>query len=453
MEITIDYKPNEKQNIFHNTKAPYAVYGGARGGGKTKSLIMDVFIYALTYPGSHCYIFRETYPNLEANVIREWIRSVPAELYKYSDQKHIATLKNGSHVLFRYVKNDKDAESYQGQEFDYLGIDELTKHTERTAELLTACLRSAKGFPVRFRGSCNPGGRGHGWVKRKYVEATNYGENPVIDETTGLEKVFIPARVYDNYVLMANDPSYVKRLEALPEQEKKAFLYGDWDVFIGQVFTEFNRNIHVEEPFEIPKGWIRVRSMDWGFSKPFSIHWYAIDYEGVAHCYREYYGCTGVPDVGLKLIPDEVAAEMARLSEGETYAYDIADRAIWQKDDRMKWSVQGESIAEIFARHGINFIKSNSERIPGKMMVHTYLREKKIKFFSTCKHILRTLPELVYDESKPEDVDTTQEDHAYDEFRYFCMSRPITPKKPEKPFNDGYKYDDETEGEVTAWGV
>ena len=155
----------------------------------------------------------------------------------------------------------------------------------------------------------------------------------------------------------------------------------------------------------------------------------------------------------MKLTPDEVAAEMARLSEGETYAYDIADRAIWQKDDRMKWSIQGESIAEIFARHGINFTRSNSERIPGKMMVHTYLREKKIKFFSTCKHILRTLPELVYDESKPEDVDTTQEDHAYDEFRYFCMSRPITPKKPEKPFNDGYRYDDDIEGEGTAWGV
>ena len=452
MNITIDYMPNVRQDEFHMCNAPYAVYGGARGGGKTKALVMDCLAYCLEHNGCNAYLFRETYPNLEANVIREWKRSVPRELYEYSEQKHIATLINGSKVLFRYVRTEKDAETYQGQEFDYLGIDELTKHTERTAELLTACLRSSRGFPVRFRGSCNPGGKGHGWVKRKYVEATEYGKHEVIDKTTGLEKMFIPARVYDNDVLMKNDPNYVKRLEALPEQEKKAFLYGDWDVFIGQVFAEFNRDKHVEEPFAIPDDWIKVRSMDWGFSKPFSVHWYAIDYDGIAHCYREYYGCTGEPDEGLKLTPDEVAAEVVRLSGNERYSYDVADKAIWQKDDRMKWSIQGESIAEIFERHGIYFTRSNSERIAGKLMVHQYLREGKIKFFSTCKHMLRTLPELVYDESKPEDVDTTQEDHAYDELRYFCMSRPIKPTRPKKEFSDGYKTIDDSE-EVTAWGI
>jgi len=434
-EIRVPYEPNVKQNLFHASPAEESVYGGAKGGGKSAALIMDALAYGYEYPGANIYLFRETYPNLEANLIREWKKAVPKELYSYNESKHMAKLINGSQVLFRYVKNEKDAEGYQGQEFDYLGIDELTKHTERTVQLLLSCMRSAKGFPTRFRGTCNPGGRGHGFVKLNYVEATDYGKKMVRDKITGNRRVFIPANVYDNYVLMKNDPTYVKRLENLPEQERKAFLLGDWNVFIGQVFSEWNRNVHVVEPFEIPATWMRFRAIDWGFSKPYSIHWYAIDYEGNIWVYRELYGMKpNQPDVGSEEDPGQVAAKVKAAEKNEFISYGVADPAIWQKHKQIR---NGESVAETFANEGVYWNQADNDRLAGKMQVHLRLRGRGrngagIRIFSNCIHAIRTLPELCYDENKPEDVDTTLEDHFYDELRYALMSRPWVPILPEQ---------------------
>lgn len=406
---------------------------------------MEALAYGMEYPGANAYLFRESYPNLEANLIREWKKSVPKELYEYNESKHTATLINGTQVLFRYVRNEADAESYAGQEFDWLGIDELTKHTERTLQLLLSCLRSAKGFPPRFRGTCNPGGKGHGHVRRNFVDATDYGKKTVIDTVTGNRRVFIPARVYDNTILMKNDPTYAKRLENLPEQERKAFLDGDWDVFIGQVFSEWNRDIHVVEPFELPKTWMRFRTMDWGFAKPYSLHWDAVDHDGVIWIYKELYGIKdNQPDVGTKETPQEVAIKTKAMDGDDTIAYGIADPACWQKDGRIN---TGESVIETFAKEGVHWNKADNDRLQGKMQFHARLRcydkEKKhpgVRIFSTCRNLIRTLPELCYDENRPEDVDTTMEDHAYDDVRYGFMSRPWTPQKaePEKP-KDRYR--------------
>lgn len=453
-DIIIPYEPNAKQCIFHATPAEEAVYGGAKGGGKSRALVMDALAYALEYPGANAYLFRESYPNLEANLIREWIKAVPKELYRYNDQKHTAFLLNGSQVLFRYVRNEKDAESYQGQEFDYMGVDELTKHTERTIQILLSCLRSAKGFPVRFRGTCNPGGKGHGHVKANFVEATKYGKEVAFDPITGNRRVFIPAKVYDNTVLMQNDPTYARRLENLPEQERKAFLEGDWDVFIGQVFSEWNRDTHVIEPFLVDPNWIRFRSFDWGFAKPYSIHWYAVDYDGLIYCYRELYGMKEKqPDVGTEEEPRVVAEKVAELERGENIAYGVADPAIWQKRKDVR---NGESVAETFAKCGVYWNPADNDRLNGKMQVHARLRgqgkgKPGVKIFSTCVHLIRTLPMLCYDEKKVEDVDTDMEDHAYDEFRYACMSRPYTPEppKPAKP-KDAWA-DVFTEDEKDGW--
>ena len=451
ININVPYDPNPKQCLFHESPG---VYGGAKGGGKSKALVMETLAYTLEYPGAIAGLFRETYPNLEANIIREWKKSVPKELYRYNDQKHTATLINGSQVLFRYVRNEKDAEGYQGQEFDFIGVDELTKHTERTLQLLLSCLRSAKGFPVRFRGTCNPGGKGHGHVKRNFVEATDYGAKTVKDPVTGNRRIFIPANVYDNHVLMKMDPAYAKRLENLPEQERKAFLFGNWDVFIGQVFTEWNRQTHVIEPFKIPEAWLRFRAMDWGFAKPYSIHWYAVDYDGLIYCYRELYGMKdNQPDVGTEEDPHEVAEKVVQLEKGEQISSGIADPAIWQKH---KEKYSGESIAEIFAGKGVYWNPADNSRLLGKMQVHSRLRghgkdKPGVKFFSTCRHAIRTLPELCYDEKKVEDVDTELEDHFYDEFRYFCMSRPWTPEKPHKAKKHN-PYKDDTSA-VDPWAM
>jgi hypothetical protein len=438
-DIIIPYDPNPKQSMFHSTPAEEAVYGGAKGGGKSCALVMDALAYGLEYPGANAYLFRESYPNLEANLIREWKKAVPKELYKYNESKHMARLITGSYVLFRYVRNERDAETYQGQEFDFLGVDELTKHTKRTIQLLLSCLRSAKGFPVRFRGTCNPGGKGHGYVKQDYVEATEYGKNITLDPVTGNRRIFVPARVYDNHVLMKNDPAYAKRLENLPEQERKAFLLGDWDVFIGQVFGEWKRDIHVVEPFEIPHDWPRWRAMDWGFTMPYCVKWYTCDYDGRIIVYREIYGCKeGQANTGTQETAREVARKVKRLEQGEEISYGVADPACWSKTGH-----DGPTIAEVFAEEGAYWNPADNDRLQGKMQVHQRLRgwgqgRPGVVYFSTCTHSIRTLPELVYDELKVEDVDTDCEDHAYDTDRYSFMSRPWKPEHAKEQPKEDY---------------
>lgn len=159
MDIVIDYTPNKKQALFHSSPATECVYGGAKGGGKSCGLVMDALYYGLKYPGANIYLFRETYAMLEDTLIPEWIEKVPKELYEFKGKNVQAELINGSTIRFRYVRNYTDATKYQGYSMDYIGIDEMTKHEERTIQELLSCMRSAKGFPVRFRGTCNPGGK------------------------------------------------------------------------------------------------------------------------------------------------------------------------------------------------------------------------------------------------------------------------------------------------------
>ena len=209
---------------------------------------MDALAYALENKGAQIYLFRETYDDLEANIIREWQEKVPSELYTYNASNHIAKVNGGSTVSFRYIRNIDDAFKYQGRSMDYIGVDELTKHLYKAIQILLSCLRSPKGFKPLFRGTCNPGGEGHLWVKQRYIEPTKYGKQMIVDQITGNRIAFIPAQVYDNTVLMENDPAYVRRLENLPEDERKAYLFGDWNVFAGQYFKEWRYDKHVIEP-------------------------------------------------------------------------------------------------------------------------------------------------------------------------------------------------------------
>lgn len=404
------------------------VYGGAKGGGKSCAIVMEALAYGIEHAGAKIYLFRETYDDLEANLISEMKEKWAAELYTYNESKHIATLYNGTRVFFRYIRDKKDAEKYQGRSMDFIGVDELTKFDRDWIQILLSCLRSPKGFPPRFRGTCNPGGRGHAWVKEDYVTGTNYGKNIIKNKITGGTIEFIPAMVYDNVVLMKNDPNYVKRLENLPENEKRAFLYGDWDIFAGQYFTDWRHDKHVIEPFDIPEHWRKWRAMDWGFNDHCSVGWYAADEDGRVYKYRQLYI--------RETLASEIAKKIVEMTgKKEQIRYTVAGHDCWQV--RGNDFTSGESIAETFARNGVTLEKADIARIVGWQRMKEYLRDAPdnkpyFQVFSTCVDTIRTVPVMIYDSKKIEDLDGTLEDHAVDETRYSLMSRPIKTKPIEE---------------------
>lgn len=424
MEITINYEPNEKQAIFHSCGAEEVVYGGAKGGGKSCALVMEALAYGLENVGADMYLFRETFDDLEANLVKEWKEKVPKELYSYNEGKHIATLCNGTTIKFRYISNFADAEGYQGRSMDWIGVDELTKHEERSIQVLLSCLRSAKGFKPKFRATCNPGGIGHVWVKERYIIPTGYGKKEIIDEVTGGKIAFIPATVYDNTILVKNDPRYVKRLENLPESEKQAFLYGNWDIFEGQYFTEFDRNIHVIEPFIIPKHWKRYVAMDYGMDMC-AVLWIARDTDGNAYVYKELHR----PD----LIISDAAKRIIEMNNGDEYEYIYAPRDLWNRRQET-----GKSVANIFEESQLYLTKTSVERVSGWMSTKEWMKvinvkdletgklkkSSKLKIFSNCINLIRCLPQLQRDEKDPCDASTEPHDitHICDALRYFCVN-------------------------------
>lgn len=425
--IEINYDPNIKQDTFHASDSDELVYGGAKGGGKSCALVMDALAYGLEHPKAKIYLFRETYDDLEANLISEMKEKWPEELYRYNESKHIATLYNGTRVYFRYIRNKQDAEGYQGRSMDYVGVDELTKFDESWIQTLLSCLRSPKGFPTRFRGTCNPGGRGHAWVKTKYIEGTKYGKKRIKDDITDNVIQFIPAQVYDNVVLMKNDPAYVKRLENLPENEKKAFLYGDWDIFAGQYFSDWRRNKHVCKPFKVPDHWRKWRSIDFGYNDHTAVLWYAADEDGRVYVYRELYI--------RETLATDVAKKVYELSrDGDEYEdirYTVAGHDMWQK--RGNDFVAGENIAESFHNAGVFVEKADISRVVGWSRVREYLADASdgkphLQVFESCGNLIRTLPLMIYDERRTEDVADHGEDHLPDSLRYGLMSRPIKSK-------------------------
>lgn len=274
-------------------------------------------------------------------------------------------------------------------------------------------------------------------------------------------RIFVPSTVFDNEALLKNDPMYVQRLASMPEAEKNALLYGDWNTFSGQVFTEWvndpkhyedRRNTHVISPFKIPKDWAIWCGLDWGYSRPFSVGWYAVDHERRLYRIKELYGCNGTPNVGVKWEPSDVAEEMHRIESEDP---NLKGRKIHRIGDPAIWGSDGtESIGALFERQRIYFEKGNHERINGKMQIHHRLsfNEGGIPLFycfSTCKNFIRTIPALVYDDVKVEDIDTDGEDHIYDEFRYVAMANPIAPpvRVPPKPKPyDPLSTDDELRG-------
>lgn len=441
--------PNEKQKKFLQCRTRNVGFGGARGGGKSWAIRTKAKLLVYRYPGIKVLIVRRTYNELFENHINPLCEELHVydqdrskRLAKYNDSKKHLVFPNGSRIIFRYCENDKDAERFQGTEVDVLFIDEATHQTEERVRKLTACVRGTGKYPRRVYYTFNPGGVGHAWVKRLFIDRNfKPGETPEDYE-------FIQSLVTDNKALMQADPDYIRQLEALPPKLREAWLYGKWDVFEGQVFEEFRndpdhyidrRFSHVIQPFIVPETWRIFRSFDWGYSRPFSVGWYAVDHENRVYRIAEFYGCTQTANEGVKYEPAKLAKAIAEIEAIEVNLkgrdiVGVADPAIFSEE-------KGESIAETMSRAGVYFEPADHTRLAGLMQCHYRLSfdENGIPMFyvfSNCKHFIRTIPMLLYDEKKVEDVDTSLEDHIYDEWRYCMMENPMNPPVHPKPVKD-----------------
>ena len=439
------------------------LYGGAAGGGKSDALLMEA-LRQVQIPHYRGLILRKTYPQLSELIDRS------RELYgaafpgaRYNGTGHCWTFPSGAKVYFGSMQHTKDRINYQGKRYDYIGFDELTHFTwEEYSYLFSRNRPSGPGTIVYMRASTNPGGVGHGWVKDRFITPappmTPIAEQMEVagpdGKTIRMERrrVFVPSTVFDNQALLQNSPEYLASLAMLPEAERRALLYGDWDSFTGQVFTEWRddpehycdrRWTHVIAPFEIPRHWEIVRGFDFGYTRPFSVGWYAVDTKGCIYRIREYYGCTDKANEGIRLEPSVIAENIRKIERDDPNirgrnVYGVADPSIFDKS-------RGESVADLMARPP-NFIiwsPGDNARISGKMQYHNRLAfnsdgEAMFYCFNTCREFIRTIPALMYDEKNVEDIDTTMEDHIYDECRYVLMEHPIAApvKRGEIPAGD-----------------
>lgn len=439
--------PNPKQQEFFEADSRYINYGGARAGGKSWAMRKKFSLLCLEYPGIQCLLLRRTLPELTENHVQPLLKLLRG-IASYNKQEKVFSFPNGSRIKLGYCKNEDDVLQYQGQAYDVIGMDEATLFTEYQFNCLRESNRSSgmvQGkFSPRMYLTCNPGGVGHHWVKRLFVDRIYKDAERPEDYT------FIAAKVYDNTAFMEADPDYVAQLESLPEKRRRAMLHGDWNSIEGAFFEEFVNDpehyedriyTHVIEPFDIPKGWKIYRSFDFGYNKPFSCGWWAVDYDGVIYRILELYGCTDTDNEGLRWPPHKIFEEIARVEREHPWLKGkqiggVADPSIWDAS-------RGESVAETAGKHGIYFTPGDNQRIPGWMQVHYRLAFDEngypmMYIFKNCKAFIRTVPALQYDDHKVEDLDTDGEDHVADEVRYFCMSRPITPtvKVERKPIGD-----------------
>lgn len=433
MKITIP-EPSEKQKQLFLDRHKYIAFGGARGGGKSWAARVKALLLCLQYPGIIVMIVRETYPELYANHIKPLRKLIGTEIAKYNDSKKEYQFQNGSQILFRHCAGERDMDKYQGTEADVLFIDEATHFDEAVFRMFAACLRGVNGMPKRVYLTCNPGGKGHGWVKRLFID------RKYKDREKPEEYAFIQSLVQDNKALLAAQPDYLQQLEALPKKLRDAWLYGKWDALEGQFFEEFTDDpkgylersfTHVIPAFTPPKSWKRYRSFDFGYAKPFSVGWWALSPDGVLYRILELYGGKEEsPNEGVKWIPEKIFSEICRIEQEHPYlkglwVEGIADPSIWDAS-------RGKSIADTAAEKRVYFAPGDNKRIPGWMQMHYRLAFDSngypmLYVFNTCKAFIRTIPLLLYDTHIPEDLDTGQEDHVADEVRYLCMANPISP--------------------------
>lgn len=409
----------KKQKSFIDAECDEVLYGGAAGGGKSFGQIIDSFICAIKYPGIRQLILRTSFPELERSLIMLALEIIPRACYKYNASKHTLTFYNGSKTEFGFLSSDSATTMYQSAEYDIIRFDELTHFSEYQYTYMQSRIRGVNSFPKQIKCSTNPGSVGHGWVKARFIDPMPPGE---VFYEGGRSRIFIPAKVQDNAFLMKSDPDYVKRLKALPENEKKALLYGDWNIFEGQFFREFSRERHVVVPFEIPPYYRRFASLDYGLDMTACLL-YAVSDLGEVFVYKEF--CRE------NLTLSEAAREIKALCEGEKISYIAASPDLWNRRQDT-----GFSGVEIMANAGLSGLcKADNRRVPGWRVVREYLKEEgRLKIFSTCTNLLRCLPALVFDKRVAGDAagQPHQITHSPEALRYGLMSRPVPAKAKAK---------------------
>ena len=429
-EKDVIFQPNEgPQSDFLASSEREVFYGGARGGGKSYAMLVDPLRYC-DKQHHRALLIRRTMPELRDLINHSqqlYSKAYPGA--KWREQEKEWRFPSGARIEFGYAENLTDALRYQGQSYTWIGIDELPQYpTPDIYNFLRSSLRSVDPeIPVYMRATGNPGNVGSLWVKEMFVDPCESNKRFDVEIPTpmGVKKIsrkFIPAKLQDNPYLMQTD-DYYAMLASLPEVQKKQFLEGDWDAYESSSFPEFNRQIHVIEPFDIPRNWMRFRAADWGYSSPACCLWFAVDYDNNLFVYRELYTKRNTADI--------FARKVLEMEDGEYIRYGILDSSTWARRGDI-----GPSIAETMIQEGCRWRQSDRSprsRIAGKVEVHKRLRVDEdtgypsMFIFSNCLNLIRTLPMLPVDKNNPEDVDTTADDHAYDALRYGCMSRPIHP--------------------------
>lgn len=423
--MLLNLSVTKKQKAFIDSGESEVLFGGAAGGGKSYGQTVDALLFALKYPGSKQLVLRRTFAELDKSLIRASLSLYPREIYSFNSSNHTGRFKNGSIIDFGYCAAEGDVYQYQSAEYDVIRFDELTHFTESQYIYLISRVRGANSFPKQVKSSTNPGGIGHGWVKARFVDPSPAGKSFVGED--GMERIFIPALLDDNRFLSEGDPGYRDRLLALPEREKKALLYGDWNIFEGQYFTEFSPKKHIVAPFEIPKNWRKYRTIDYGLDR-LACLWIALSPDGISYVYREFCKSNLTISQATREILD-------RTPQNEEIYATLAPPDLWSRSQE-----SGRSKAMIFSEYGLNFTKTSNDRESGWLAIKELLisadEGRGIRFFSTCTEIIKCLPSLTVDKLRPSDCSTEPHSitHAPDALRGFAIhnSRPSEPRLPIK---------------------
>ena len=431
VEDNIIFKPNDgPQTQFLAAPEREVFYGGARGGGKSYAMLIDPLRYC-DKANHRALLIRRSMPELRDMINhsqRLYGQAYPGA--KWREQEKEWRFPSGARIEFGYAENLTDVLRYQGQSYTWIGIDELPQYpTPEIYNFLRSSLRSVDpDIPVYMRATGNPGNVGSLWVKEMFVDPAepNKAFDVHIDTIAGRKSItrrFIPAKLQDNPYLMQTD-DYMIMLSSLPEVQRKQFLEGDWSAFENSAFPEFDMSVHVVQPFDIPSNWLRFRTCDWGYSSAACVLWIAVDFDNNFWVYREHYT--------QRVTADIFARQVMEKEHNEYIRYGILDSSTWAKRGDA-----GPSIAETMIREGCKWRPSDRSprsRVAGKLELHRLLTkdldtgQPKLKVFSNCINLARTMPMLPVDKNNPEDVDTHAEDHAYDALRYGVMSRTVHPK-------------------------